>query len=60
LVEVACVQFARTGVEVDSRRRTIAEIVPARGRLQVTAIELGPVHPQAGSSSCRIVSVAPA
>jgi hypothetical protein len=59
-VEVACMQFARTGVEIDSHRRTIAELVPARGRLQVTALDLGPIHPQAGSSSSRIVSVAPA
>ena len=59
-VEVACAQFARSGVEIDSRHRTIAEIVPARGRLEVMALDLGPIHPQAGSSSCRIVSVAPA
>ncbi|HSA81258.1 MAG TPA: hypothetical protein VLE23_10570 [Geminicoccaceae bacterium] len=57
-VEIACVQFARTGVEIDSDRRTIAELVPARGRLQVTALDLGPIHPRAGSSSCRVVGVA--
>jgi hypothetical protein len=59
-VEVACAQFARTGVEIDVRRRTIADVVPAGGRLQVSALNLGPVHPQAGSSGCRIVSVTPA
>jgi len=56
-VEVACAQFARSGVEIDSSRRTIAAIVPAGGRLQVNALDLGPIHPQAGSSGCRIVSV---
>ena len=60
VIEIACEQFARSGIEIDRRRRTIAEVVPARGRLQVTALDLGPIHPQACSSSCRIVSVTPA
>jgi hypothetical protein len=59
-VEVACAQFARTGVEVESSRRTIAELVPAHGSLQVAALNLGPVNPDAGSSGCWIVSVTPA
>ena len=59
-VEVACAQFARSGVEIESSRRTIAEVVPARGRLQVEALDLGPIHPEIGSSGCRVVSVTPA
>ena len=59
-VEVACAQFARSGVEIDRSRRTIAEVVPAHGRLQVKALDLGPLHPEAGSSGCRVVSVTPA
>lgn len=59
-VEVGCAQFARSGVEIESSRRTIAEVVPAHGRLQVAALDLGPIHPQAGSSGCWIVSVTPA
>lgn len=58
-VEVACAQFARSGVEVESSRRTIAEIVPARGRLRVEALEIGEINPEAGSSGCWVVSVTP-
>jgi hypothetical protein len=59
-VEVACAQFARTGVEIDSSRRTIVELVPAHGRLQIEALEIGEIHPDAGSSGCRVVGVTPA
>lgn len=59
-VEVACAQFARSGVEVESSRRTIAETVPARGSLRVEALEIGEINPEAGSSGCWIVSVTPA
>lgn len=59
-VEIACAQFARSGVEIDSNGRRIAEVVPARGRLQVKALDIGPIHPQAGSSGCRVVGVTPA
>jgi hypothetical protein len=59
-IEVACAQFARSGVVIDSQRRTITEVLPAHGRLQVEALNIGPVHPQAGSSGCRIVNVTPA
>lgn len=59
-IEVACAQFARSGVVIDSRRRTITEVVPAHGRLQVDALDIGPIHPEAGSSGCRIVNVTPA
>ena len=59
-IEVACAQFARTGVEIDSTRRTIVEFVPAHGRLRVEALEIGQIHPDAGSSGCRVVGVTPA
>ena len=59
-IEVACAQFARSGVVIESQRRTITEVVPAHGRLQVEALEIGPIHPDAGSSGCRIVNVTPA
>lgn len=59
-IEVACAQFARSGVVIDTHRRTITETVPAHGRLQVEALDIGPIHPQAGSSGCRIVNVTPA
>jgi hypothetical protein len=59
-IEVACAQFARSGVEIESTRRTIVEAVPAGGRLQVAALDIGPIHPEAGSSGCRVVGVTPA
>ena len=59
-VEVACAQFARSGVEIESSRRTIAEAVPAGGRLRIEALNIGPIHPEAGSSGCRVVGVTPA
>ncbi len=59
-VEVACALFARTGVEIVSNNRTIAEIVPARGRLRVEALDIGQIHPDAGSSGCRVIGVTPA
>lgn len=59
-VEIACAQFARTGIEIDSSQRTIAGVVPAHGRLRVDALDIGPVHPQASSSGCRVVGVTPA
>jgi hypothetical protein len=59
-IEVACAQFARTGIEVDSTRRTIVEFVPAHGRLRVEALEIGQIHPDAGSSGCRVVGITPA
>jgi hypothetical protein len=59
-IEVACAQFARSGVEVETNRRTIAELLPARGRLEVDALDIGQINPEAGSSGCWIVSVTPA
>jgi hypothetical protein len=59
-VELACAQFARTGVEIGTNHRTIEEIVPARGRLRVEALEIGAINPDAGSTGCRVVSVTPA
>ena len=59
-VEVACAQFARSGVEIESSRHTIAETVPAGGRLEVNALDIGEINPEAGSSGCWIVGVTPA
>jgi hypothetical protein len=59
-VEIACTQFARTGIEIDRSQRTIDRVVPAHGRLRVDALDIGPVHPQASSSGCRVVGVTPA
>jgi hypothetical protein len=59
-VEVVCTHFARSGVEVASARRTIATILPAGGRIEVRAFDMGLIDAQATSSGCRIVRVSPA
>jgi hypothetical protein len=59
-VEVVCTHFARSGVEVASARRTIPTTLPARGRIEVRAFDMGLIHARAASSGCRIVGVSPA
>jgi hypothetical protein len=59
-VEVVCTHFARSGVEVASARRTIPTALPARGRVEVRAFDMGLIHARAASSGCRIVGVSPA
>jgi hypothetical protein len=59
-VEVVCTHFARSGIEVASARRTIPTTLPARGRIEVRAFDMGLIHAQATGSGCRIVAVSPA
>jgi hypothetical protein len=59
-VEVVCTHFARSGVEVASARRRIPTDLPAHGRLEVRAFDMGTIHAQASSSGCAVVGVSPA
>jgi len=59
-LEVVCTHYARSGVALASARRTIHTLLPAHGRIDVQKLDMGLIHAQTASSSCRIVSVSPA
>jgi len=57
-IEVTCTHYGASGTAIDTNTRTIYEIVKAKSSKTVRAFNMGFVHSQAASSSCRIVHYA--
>jgi hypothetical protein len=55
--EVTCDHFAPSGTKIDSNTRTIYEVVKAHGKKSVSNFNMGFIHSQAASSSCRITDL---
>jgi RNA polymerase subunit RPABC4/transcription elongation factor Spt4 len=53
-VEITCTHFAASGTRIDENTRTVYEIVPANGKKRVPKFNMGLIHSQVKSSSCRI------
>jgi hypothetical protein len=56
-VEITCTHYAASGTQIDENTRTIFEIVPAHGKKRVPKFNMGLIHSQARSSSCRITNL---
>ena len=54
-LKVLCVHTAPSGTVIDWNTRTIYEIVPAYGSKSVRQFNMGLIHSQAQSSSCKII-----
>lgn len=57
--EITCNHFAKSGTRIDSNTRTIYEIVKAHSKRTFRDFNMGFIHSQAVSSSCRITDLVP-
>lgn len=53
-ITVTCTHYAPSGTKIDSNTRTIYEIIPAKGKKTIRNFNMGFIHSQASSSSCKI------
>ena len=53
-ITVTCTHYAPSGTEIDSNTRTIYELIPAKGKKTVKDFNMGFIHSQASSTSCKI------
>lgn len=53
-ITVTCTHYAPSGTEIDSNTRTIYEIIPAKGKKTIRNFNMGFIHSQASSTSCKI------
>lgn len=53
-ITVTCTHFAPSGTEIDSNTRTIYEIIPAKGKKLIKKFNMGFIHTQATSTTCKI------
>lgn len=53
-ITVTCTHFAPSGTEIDSNTRTIYEIIPANGKKIIKKFNMGFIHTQATSTTCKI------
>jgi hypothetical protein len=56
-LEITCVHSANSGTRIDSNTRTIYEIVKAHSKRRFPEFNMGFIHSQATSSSCRITDL---
>jgi hypothetical protein len=56
-IEITCSHFGKSGTEIDSNTRTIYDVVPAKGKKTIKNFNMGFIHTQAASSSCKIVDL---
>lgn len=52
-IEITCNHTAKSGTKIDSNTRIIYDIVPANGKKTFKKFNMGWIHSQADSSSCR-------
>jgi hypothetical protein len=57
-IEVTCTHYGPSGTAIDANTRTIYEIVKAKSSKTVRGFNMGVIHSQAATSSCRIVHYA--
>lgn len=56
-IEITCEHSGSSGTRIDSNRRTIYEIVPAKGTKRIRNFNMGLIHSQAKSSACAITDL---
>ena len=56
-LEVTCTHFANSGTQIDSNTQTIYEVVPAKGKKVVRDFNMGFIHSQATSTSCKVTDL---
>lgn len=56
-IEIECVHSGPSGTRIDSNKRTIYELVPARSRKVFNGFDMGFIHSQAVSSLCTVVDL---
>lgn len=56
-IELECVHFAKSGTRIDSNKKVIYEVVPAGKSLTVKQFNMGFIHSQVASTSCKITDV---
>jgi len=56
-IEITCTHSAKSGTEIDSNTRTIYDIVKAKKKKTFKNFNMGFVHSQVSTTSCRIVDL---
>ena len=51
-IEITCTHYAKSGTKIDSNKRTIYDVVPAKGKKIFKDFNMGFIHSQAHSSAC--------
>lgn len=57
--EITCNHFSPSGTKIDSNNRTIYEIVGSGATKRIRNMNMGFIHSQASSSSCKITDLVP-
>ena len=55
--EITCNHFGPSGTKIDSNTRTVYEIVKAHGKKAANRFNMGFIHSQATSSSCKVTDL---
>ena len=53
-IEILCIHFAKSGTKIDSNERKIYEVIKANSTKSYLNFNMGFIHEQANSSSCKI------
>ncbi len=56
-IEITCTHFANSGTKIDSNNRTIYESIPAGKKKVMRDFNMGFIHSQAKSSTCKITDL---
>jgi len=56
-IEITCTHFAKSGTSIDSNTRTIFDVIPARQKVTFKKFSMGPIHPQAASTNCKVTDL---
>ena len=53
-IQILCTHFANSGTKIDSNKRTIFEVIKANSKETYSNFNMGFIHEQANSTSCKI------
>lgn len=53
-IEIRCTHSAKSGTKIDSNKRIVYDIVPAKSKKTFSKFNMGFIHSQTESTSCRI------
>lgn len=56
-IEITCTHYANSGTKIDDNTRTIYELIPAGKKKVIRNFNMGFIHNQASSSSCKIANL---
>ena len=56
-IEITCSHFGKSGTQIDQNTRTVFEIVKAGATRKVADVNMGFIHDQTSTSSCKITDV---